>query len=54
MVSSLIFVALTVIGVLPFFNLNAMFCNGVMIPQIVNHEFDFLAFARMIFESCGR
>ncbi len=54
MVSSLIFGALVVMGVLPFFNLNTVFCSVIMIPQIFTPEFDFLEHARVIFESCGR
>ena len=54
MVSSLIFGALIVTGVLPFFNLTTILCSVIMIPQIVDPEFDFLEHARVIFESCGR
>ncbi len=50
MVSSLIFGALIVIGVPPFFNLNTILCISLMVPQVINPEFDIVLF----FESCGR
>ncbi len=50
MVFGLVFGILTIIGVLPFFNLNTIICISVMIPELINPEFDIILF----FESCGR
>lgn len=50
MVFGLIFGVLTITGVMPFFNLNTIFCISLAIPALINPEFDIVLF----FESCGR
>ena len=50
MVFGLIFGILSIIGVMPFFNLNTIFCISLMMPEIINPEFDIVLF----FDSCGR
>ena len=50
MVFGLIFGILTIIDAIPFFNLNTIFCISLVIPELINPEFDIVLF----FESCGR
>ena len=49
-VFGLIFVVLTITGVMPFFNLNTIICTSLAIPELTNPEFNIILF----FESCGR